>query len=228
MPEHKWGRLAALSAVALDAWSVCIYLVDPWEAFGERPLAGFEGRWRSVVLRPELWLFDGVVGLAAVRVVFYVVFVGSTPTGAALSRDALARWHLGFAVLVVAAAGSVAYRLAAGRVGVRRGACGVALCCVGLVSLELWRAAWDYLRYRAPAERDVFVYASEQLRRLLAFDLGGGGGEALLPRREGEELDDAASQRLARRLRKRGESIREFWADVVDRAAKGRFEFAST
>ncbi|KAH8076067.1 phosphatidylinositol kinase [Aureococcus anophagefferens] len=132
-------------------------------------------------------LFDAVVGLAFLRVAFYAVFVGATPGGAALGRRALLRCHAVLAVLVSAALARVAYRRLAGDLDPRRTYATTLLLCGGLASLELWRRSWDYLRSRAPRERDAF------------YDVLG---------------DDAPG--LLARFERRGASIRAFWAGVVE------------
>lgn len=179
----KWGRLAAAGALGVDACCVALYCAHP-RFYGDAPLGS--KRWRAR-LDPRRSLFDAVVGLAFLRVAFYAVWVGATPGGAALGRKALLRCHAVLAVLVSAALAHVAYRRLAGDLDPRRTYANTLLLCGGLASLELWRRSWDYLRSRAPRERDAF------------YDVLG---------------DDAPG--LLARFERRGASIRAFWAGVVE------------
>lgn len=227
MPQ--WGRLTAINALIIEAWSVALYCLDP-SVFGEGPLR-IKRNWRVLLARPDESLFDAAVGLAAVRVAFYLA-VAVLPCGARLTRRQLHRWHCGVAVASLAAVGSVAYRRIERRLGARHAAAAIALCCCGLLSAELWRGSWDWLRARPPRERDVFAYASEELQRwLTALGAEGPAGPpapasspshthggdpsssaALLPRARAPP----SSPRLTARFLLRGESIRAYWSSLLD------------
>ena len=200
----RWGSVAAVTALTVDAASITLYCVRP-QWFGDARVA-----FRNPERRPEARpLFVAVACLAGLRGLFHA-WLALSKRGADVRRATLEKCYAAHALacLVIAVLAALAKTSAATpAVQLHR----FMLVVLGLVAATFYRYSWSFLQTRPPVERDIFLMASETLqatqdalRRLISTP-----GEAT-------SLIDVEAPDLAQRFLARSESVKAYWRSQLE------------
>ena len=153
----RWGSVAAVTALTVDAASITLYCVRP-QWFGDARVA-----FRNPERRPEARpLFVAVACLAGLRGLFHA-WLAASKRGADLRRATLERCYAAHALacLVIAVLAALAKTSAATpAIQLHR----FVLVVLGLIAATFYRYSWSFLQTRPPVERDIFLMASETLQ----------------------------------------------------------------
>ena len=164
----RWGSVAAVTALTVDAASITLYCVRP-QWFGDARVA-----FRNPERRPEARpLFVAVACLAGLRGLFHA-WLAASKRGADLRRATLERCYAAHALacFVIAVLAALAKTSAATpAIQLHR----FVLVVLGLIAATFYRYSWSFLQTRPPVERDIFLMASDAvqatqdaLRRLIS------------------------------------------------------------
>ena len=201
----RWGSVAAVTALTVDAASITLYCARP-QWFGDARVA-----FRNPERRPEARpLFVAVACLAGLRGLFHA-WLALSKRGADVRRATLERCYAAHALacLVIAVLAALAKTSAATpAIQLHR----FVLVVLGLIAATFYRYSWSFLQTRPPVERDIFLMASETLqatqdalRRMLSTH-----GEAT------SLIDVEAQPDLAQRFLARSESVKNYWRSQLE------------
>ena len=196
----RWGSVAVVTALACDGTAIALYCVAP-QLFGDARVA-----FRNPEARP---LFLAVLALAIIRAAVHA-WLAVSMRGAAVRRDTLERGYGAHALIV----GCVALLAAAPTTPAAAPTARLhraALVGLGFIAAACYRASWSFLQARPPEERDIFLYASDQLQRALTATQ-----ELLLRASSSGSIDvEAPASDLAQRFYEKSESVKAYWRGVI-------------